>query len=564
MKKVLKNKMLLKLVLALTLSIITSIFVYWQIDFILLPYLWLASILIVVIDRDTFLQIAKIRWDNKWLIVLMVLLLPAVIDVVNYQSDRFHQDDLITAFFSVSENFAGVKFFNPVPSWEVQWVAQFPSIYFVVQKFILSILGVSNLAVKLSVLPYQIIIASFLFKLVKKIFNQKIAYISVVLYAFLAISLYLTTIGLHFVSSTAAYIAFLYFSYNFLNKPDRKTAFILGLICGLGMLLYASSYLLPVFLTIVFLFLLLGKHKRSKIIVLAFYALVGFVITVLPFASRMYQSQNWYLTGRYQQVNLLEGEWSPIKSEIEKKHVSSTQAILQNFKLAGRAIYQDGIGGQGGYTFANLALFNIFTLLILIAGVITGFSYYKSQPILLINLIAIFMTFVFGMVLTIPPPPFHRISLIFPGLAIVVVTFFDFLQQKIKLRGVSWVLILSLTLVWCFTNQLQFDKSVKDEAVQSDLQVIYQIRDQAPNRHLLVMAFPYLAFEKFCLFYQNCYSQDVFVDYHINILNNYDFKSDQKYVLYVFMNSLFQDQLMQRFPEYNIIYLTGDRVLMYN
>jgi hypothetical protein len=66
-----------------------------------------------------------------------------------------------------------------------------------------------------------IVVCGFLYAIARELLDERAAVLSVVLYAFFGPSVYLETLGLHFVSSTAVFLAFFYFSLRELREGAR-------------------------------------------------------------------------------------------------------------------------------------------------------------------------------------------------------------------------------------------------------------------------------------------------------------------------------------------------------
>jgi len=555
--------------LRILLAIMINAFISWQVylghSFFLMPYLWVVSIFLLIFSELKFKQFSKHSLKNKseLALILLLVLIAIVVIVLNYNHFRYHGDDLITAYFSSKQSFIGKLFFNPVPQNPGDWVCQFPSLYFVIQKFLLMFLGHSNLAVKLSVLPYQIIIVIFLYKILKEIFSKEAAFWGIFFYIFLAISLYFTTLGLHFISSTAMYTVSLYFCINYFKKPQFKTAVILGICAALAMLFYTSSYLVPIFIGLMLIFVFIRKPRRmivrdGLVIVILFFTILA------PFITVMYKNSNWYFLQRYEQVKIIDGEWSSQKSQDKKTLKEKLTVYQNNFNLSFNSLHTRGIGGHGGYNFGHLAFFDGFTLTLLFFAIGLTFHYPKRYFLVLFVVVTIIITFIAGMVLTIPPPPFHRLTLILPGLAIVFTVLLDVWQRKFPYKQSERILLLGLMVIYCLVNFRYFRKSVSQELNPPEIEVIKEIKNNYPGRTFYIATFPGYALEKNCYFFENCYSKKIVTDYHVNILKRSDEIKTEKYVIYMTFAAEFQEQFQTALPGANILLLEGNRAIIWN
>lgn len=255
---------------------------------------------------------------TKKILIVFLLFLPVIVRITLFDLTRIHGDDMITAYLSAHYDLLKTNPFAPVPHNIADWICQFPSTFFLLQKIFFLIFGTTLLTVKLSVIPYVLLVSIMLFLIARKIFDEKFAMISVVLYAFFAPALYLETLGLHFVSSTAIFMVFFYFLLLYHEKSRVKFIVLAGIFCALSYLFYSSSYIaIPVYFMFFIAELFLQKEKFS-VVKHYLLGLLVFGIILMPFVLQMMQTENYYLSHRADQVNLLTGEWSVPKDKIKK------------------------------------------------------------------------------------------------------------------------------------------------------------------------------------------------------------------------------------------------------
>jgi len=96
--------------------------------------------------------------------------------------NRAHGDDLLTAYFSATYDL-GSNFFAPVPADWTQWVTQFPCPFFF-QKIFFLVFGESLMSIKFSVLPYVLVVSTFLFFVVRELLDERAAIVALVLHSF--------------------------------------------------------------------------------------------------------------------------------------------------------------------------------------------------------------------------------------------------------------------------------------------------------------------------------------------------------------------------------------------
>lgn len=498
----------------------------------LLIILWILSIIFLVLSFSwqIKLEIPKIKLSIKLFLIIFFILLPSVIRILNYNENRLHGDEALTAYFSAKYDFAATNFFSGIPIDKAQWVAQFPSAFFILQKFFFMIFGESYLTIKLSIIPYVLIISLFLFLTTKIILNKKAAIISLVIYAFFPISLYLETLGLHFVSSTAIYSIFFYLSLLNFRKNSSFLSVLIGIFAAFNFLFYNSSFIaLPMlFVVYFFQFIFLKKISILKNFLLA---LISFLIVLGPFLSHNIFI-NKYFISRIRQVSLLTGEWSTAGEQFAQG-LSPQKVIFDNLKKSIQSMYESDIGGHGGYTFNNQAFFKKFTMVLFIIGIIIGIILMFRK----VELLFIFLTIIFSfftLVMSIPPPAYHRFSLSFPFIAIILALPIQALLsiKKIPLKFKSAVVVI-LLFIYCRNNQLYFNTSVVKENYHESIKLSDLINQNYPDRNIYIASFPGFVFEKIYYFSKNKKIKSIKTDYHDNFLNN--FNQEEKYVyIYIF------------------------------
>lgn len=528
------------LIFSTLISFFVCLMIYLDMYNHYLVFLWLSSISILLIP-SLLLKKPTFKLSRTTFVLTFVILSPLLVRILNYDLSRIHGDDLITAYFSARYDFSKINFFSMIPQEKGEWVSQFSTPFFVLQKFFFLIFGESLLTIKLSVLPYVFLVSLFVFLITKTILDEKVAIIAIVLYSFLGVSLYLETLGLHFIASTAMFLIFFYFL--ILSMKEEKIIYPLltGIFCAFCYLFYASSYLALPFMVIVFLIQFIIKRKlyvmKSFVI-----SLIGFFIVISPFLVYSYKFNNYFLQ-RFNQVSLLNGSWSGAKDRIKNGEEPLT-IIKENLSISVKSLYNDGIGGHGGYSFGHLAFFDRFTIFLFIIGSLSGlfllFKYKKTEIALIYFSIIIF--FFTAIVLTIPPPAYHRFSIAFPFLAIVIsLPFYLILSIKSFSIPFKYSLIGITILCYIIVNQNYFTKSVVSENYHEALKLANYINQSFDSGNLYIASFPGYAFEKIYYFTKNKKAISIQTDYHNNLLAK--FNPNEKY-LYVI---LFPDEFDKKF-----------------
>jgi len=275
------------------------------------------------------------------------------------------QDEFITAYYSATQDFGHSSFFEGIPE-KNEWQGQYPKPYFLLQRIFFRLFGASTLTVRLSVQIYVAVVSLMLFLIVREILDEASAWIAVGLYSFLAISVYLESLGLIFISSGAAFTVFFYFALREYRTGGIYEAAMTGIACGACYLVHYASYIaFPVLLAFHIPKLLQrGKRLAARNLCVS---LGGILLVLAPFAAWSLRFGN-YISHRANQVSLLTAEWSPHLDAIRKE----LTVLRDHLRLVLTSFAQDGIGGHGGYDFGHVAFFDRFSLALFLAGVLAG------------------------------------------------------------------------------------------------------------------------------------------------------------------------------------------------
>lgn len=444
--------------------------------------------------------------------VILLLLLPVGVRVINYQPDRIHGDDLLTATFSQNYQPLTTNFFSGVPD-ETEWVAKFPTPYFLFQKIFLRLSGATILTVKLSVLPYVLIVSLMTYLIGSILLGPVAGMAAVVIYAFMAVSIYHETLGLHFISSTAIYMVFFYTTLRALQSTKTFWHLASGITCGLCYLSYTSSYIAFPILTIA---LISGfMQKKSFIKKWAIWSFIGISIILMPFFTYAVTHEN-YFSGRIGQVSLLTGSWSA-GAQTAFSLTRTATALYENMSISLTSLVKNGIGGHGGYVFNRQAFFHPTGLVLFLSGLLYSLFFWRKQSGIKLVLWTILLTFLAGMVLTIPPPAYHRLTLAFPFIAII---------SAIPFAGVSpykktaITVALILLAVYAGTNFRYAQTAMLPESLIEDAAIIRHINALYPNRKIHIAAFPSFALGKFFPFFDDTSAPSIDTKFHKDYLTD--------------------------------------------
>jgi 4-amino-4-deoxy-L-arabinose transferase-like glycosyltransferase len=506
-----------------------------------LAVLWFLSLFPVALTEREGPRGGRSLRPSTIALLVLAAALPVLVRIANMDPDRMHSDEFITAYSSATHDFAHTSFFGSIPeSWE--WQGRFPKPFFFLQRVFFTLFGASTLMLRLSVQIYVAIVSVMLFLIVREMLDQTSALIAVGLYSFLAVSVYLETLGFMFISSTAIFTVFFYFALREYRTGDTFSAALAGMACGFCYLTYYSSYLaLPVLLAFS---LVRWRRSRSPIVRrnLAV-ALTGMLVVLAPFLAFFFRSGN-YVSPRARQVSLMTGEWSPYRQAIEKGTARPLAVVRDNMKLSLKSFAENGIGGHGGYDFGRLAFFDRSSLALFLAGFAAGFLLLPRKSEILFVLLVVGASFLTGMVLTIPPPAYHRFSIAFPFLVILMTLPFYLLLRLSRLPGtIRHALAAGLLLLFACLNQRQFVEAVFRDRPSDELRLSELLNQRFDGRNLYVAAFRSFAFQKIFAFRDRWKNRRVESAYHDTLLKK--FNRGEKYV-YVM---IFPDDFRKRFEK---------------
>lgn len=443
-------------------------------------FFWIASIIFFYFpfpfafkkEKKLTLIKAPRKYNLKTFFLVTLVIALGIIIRLYYMGDvsRFHLDEYQTAYFShLLGDFSQLDWFAVFPG-KGMWVSRFPLFFFFFQKIFFLIFGIGTMVIRFSTLPYIFIVFLFLFLIAEELFNIRTALFSIILLSFFGPDLYLSTWGLHIISSTALfYLAFYFFIKSF--KEGKKWQFaLLGLFSAFCYLTYYSSYIaLPLF---VFSIIILFWQKKIKLLVLRNFLLsLGiFLLTMGPTLVYSFKVDNFFLE-RISQVSLFHGSWSPYSQQkfyFQDYFLIFKERLVSNIQ----SLYRDGVGGVGGYDFGHLAFFDKITLLFFCLGVI--YFLYKvvkhREFAHLFILTALIVTFITGMVLTMPSPAYHRLAVVFPLMALLLGVFYEALYQLSKrflVKKFSRLFIFTILVILLSANLKYFQRIIGKDKKES-------------------------------------------------------------------------------------------------
>lgn len=490
-------------------------------------------------------------------LALLLPLVPVFVRILLTSPYRIHGDELLTAFFSANSDFSPAHFFDGVPHFG-EWVAQFPSLFFVLQHGFFLVFGDRLAEVRWSGVPYVWLSGFALFLAARRIAGRTTAVIAVLLYAFLALSLYIETTGLHFLSGTALFTAFFACAVKLFQQGGTWDAAATGVVAGLCYLFYPSSFIaVPVLAAFA-----LVAWIRARRVLLARWVLwpaLGFVLTVAPFVPYAVREGN-YFSERSKQVYFM-GESTP-ETDAMGPAVKARTLLVRNLVNGLKSFYTPGLGGLGGYWFGEKPLFERVTLVVFVVGLFAAAAMARRRPEVGLAVFALALAFVTGIVLTLPPIAYHRLSVVCPLAAFVLalpLRLFDRLTAlpPVLRRGLQAIAVA----VVASANYAYFSNIAAMEFAPTDLFIADWVNTRYADRVLYVAAFPGHAYRKLAFFAPTRRKGATISDYHGDLLQR--FKTEEKYLYLVTFPKEFRERFSKMDPRGRYVLLPAQEWAVY-
>ena len=358
------------------------------------------------------------RWIEREDVPLIgAAMLVQLLGLLYMQSFPFHyvQDEFITGYTTYTlPSLTEIEWFSGYPG-PGEWIAGFPILYYALQWPFIELFGLSLETVRISTWPYHLLTAALIYLIGKEFFRcRPWAVFSALVYVLLAPNLYMAGYGMHNISSTFFFLAAFYTAIRMVRDDSRGWVIACGLFSTMAYLTYTSSYLtLPLigaFIGLTALF-----HRQWQPIVRFGQVLMLVAIGLSPFLTYALTEHN-YFTQRSDQVNAVSAIWE--SDEVESPASELVAHIWTNIE----SLYTSGIGGVTDYWFGHQSLFDWFTLVLLLTGLVlataTGIARRSALDLSAVGIVL--ATFIFGMLLTLPAGGFHRTTLAFPFVALLI------------------------------------------------------------------------------------------------------------------------------------------------
>jgi hypothetical protein len=214
-------------------------------------------------------------------------------------------------------------------------------------------------------------------------------------------------------------------------------------------------------------------------------ALGGMLLVLAPFLAFGLRYGN-YLAARANQLGLLTGDWSPHREAIAKG-ANPIPIVRDNLILCLKSFVVDGLGGGGGYDLGHLAFFDRFSLVLFLAGTVAGLVLLFRKTELIFVFTAIGAAFVGLVVFALPPPAYHRFSVTFPFLIVVMTLPFSLLLGVRRLpMSVRYALAGGLLLVFACVNERRLVEAIWLDKPVEELRLARYLGDRYSGRNVYV------------------------------------------------------------------------------
>ncbi|MFY9550149.1 MAG: glycosyltransferase family 39 protein [Thermoanaerobaculia bacterium] len=549
---------------------------------------WAGSIVaFLAAARSTGAGPAPSRGPRRWLHLLGAALCPVAVRVLNLGIDplRTHQDEFVTGYFSATQDFARENFFASMPE-RFEWMASFPKPFFLLQRAFFALFGESALTLRLSVQIYVAIIAVALFLVVEELLDRRAAWAAVVLYSFMAISVYFETLGFSFVAAGAALMVFFYLAIRSFRTGSLREAALAGVACGFCYLTYYGSYMAyPLLIGFAILAALSGNRRAALRSLLVSSA--GTVLVVAPFLAWDLAAGDSYLR-RFKQVALTTGTLSPYRRAV-LGGARQAPIIVENLRASLKAFVEDGVGGSGGYDFGRLEPFDGLSLAFLAVGAAAGlYLVFRRRELvipsaardlfssdgaaskgslgasrlgseLLLVFAVVLAAFLGGVALTIPPPAYHRFTVALPFLAILMAVPFWLLGRAPGLsRSARAVLCVSLLVLYASINERRFVEAVARDKPSDDLRAVALLRQRFGDRNPVMALARFSDLDRTLYFYDRPPRRPVARGFHRWLLRDID--PSRKYVYLTTLPDRWRERFERADPHgrmYRVSWLFG-------
>jgi hypothetical protein len=510
-----------------------------------LPAGWLGVMGLLVLASwagETVERVVSLARKHPWWWVGggLLLCVPVFVRVANVSLAFTHPDEFALAWFSRQYSFTTTNFFGPIPP-EPVWTFQSPSLYFVVQKLALAMIGTGPLDVKLSTLPWVLLTAGALFLAARALFRTTVAVLSVAVYAFLAPSVYAESFGLRNTMSTALLLAFFLCALHNYRMPTLGSAVATGVACSLCYLTYPSSYsaapLIVLFAALSCFYAPVGRVAKSLAI-----SLGTVVIVLLPFMVGAAKSNDFFLQRISQTVPMV---GKLLGRDVAQEDVSRSRSQLgANWVANCTYFWRNDVGGAAGFEFGRRALLDPVSVGFLVVGALLAPAMVRRRRELV--LVALFVAVsIIGLGFANPPPQVTRLENLFPFVAMLIALP---IAGTLRLRSSpTWLRIglaiaLLAVVIGCNLGHLRAAQARDTNPGREDyedIKVAIFLKEHFPGKEIRVTAFGGFHLEYTLRFFLP--RSPIVTNYHDQFLQAFDRGVDCVYVI------LFPEEFDEKF-----------------
>lgn len=512
---------------SLILSIEVFFLLYKEIYHVGLIALWILTYILFLASLTKTFRF-KVRYRSQHWVIFVICLIPIIVRlgvIFFFGTDHIHRDEFIEGFIATQITPSVTNFFNPQPENIASSVAQFPSLNFFIQSLYFKLLGIGFWQLKLSNMGYLIGISFLLYRLASRIYQSKITgFITILFYSFLAPALYFDTLVNHITASTFIFLLLLNCLEMYLHKQSALKAGLIGIVTGLNYLFYISSYIALPLVVVAILFQLIKTRSKTVLLHLGI-IIIGCLLVLVPFTPYMLH-HGFYPVKRFIDLNVVSIQ-ADSNNNVADKTNTTINTLIKSSNQTMLSLVKDDIGGSESYAFGHKKLFEPITLIVMTIGFIFFLidSLWRKKVLTLIISFSVILPIV-SIIVSTPPPAFHRLTLAFPLLALVAGTTIHWFIRRRKLLQVVGYGLVTLILILNILHFLQvMQKEAKNPIFeQRDISVIKRIIQLQTNGHhfnkIYVAAYPGFALGEIYYFFDP-YIQ-VETNYHSDLENTFN------------------------------------------
>ena len=284
--------------------------------------------------------------------------------------------------------------------------------------------------------------------------------------------------------------------------------------------------------------------RRADVVRWILVPAAGALVVVGPFLVYAFTVHD-YFTERASQVSFLNHHTPELDAMPLARRVPTV--LAQNAVRGVRSLWTDGLGGAAGYWFGEKALFDRVTLAVFLAGLAVAAWMARRNAGLTLVLFALGFAFLTAIVMTVPPVPYHRLSAIYPLLALILALPLRLIGRlRVRpdvLRGGLQAVAVAIV---ASANYDYFSRIAVTESAPTDLCLADWINTRYPDRVLYVAAFPGHAYRKLAYWAPTRRRTPTISDYHGDLLRRLD--PDEKYLYLVTFGSEFRERFTKMDP----------------